>query len=134
MKYLWLALLLSPAAACAETLYRCVGSAGAVSYQAQTCAPGMRIDRMIDYVPEQVRAIPRRGHQARLVTERQVPSVTGGKTARRGTSVANARSRPDSCRAAKIRREEALERLGLQRTYAQLSKLDGPVRAACDGF
>jgi len=41
---------------------------------------------------------------------------------------------PDSCRTAKDRRESELKRVGLKRTFDQLSTLDREVWDACHGF
>ncbi|MGN6153922.1 MAG: hypothetical protein ACTHOH_18245 [Lysobacteraceae bacterium] len=41
---------------------------------------------------------------------------------------------PDPCRVAKDRRDSELKRVGLKRTFDQLSRLDGDVWDACHGF
>lgn len=43
-------------------------------------------------------------------------------------------TRDDRCRQAKAWRTREAERLGLRRTYADLGRLDAPVRAACNGY
>lgn len=134
MKHVWLVFLLGSATAGAETLYRCVEATGAVSYQAQVCTGGMRLDRMIHYVRAPERVAPREVGEASRATRRDDRSGTHVQLARRGASIVRSRSTPDRCRAAKHKRQNALERLGLRRTYAQLSRLDEPVRAACGGF
>ena len=133
MKHVWLFLFLWPVTAEAEILYRCVEDTGAVSYQAQACPSSMRLDKTIHYESAPERAAPRVGGEASLATRRHDRSVARVKFAR-SASVVSSRSSPDRCRWQKLKRQNALQRLGLQRTFAQLSKLDEPVRAACGGF
>lgn len=131
----WCFLLwLFPAVACAETLYRCVGIGGAVSYQSDQCERGMRLDKTIGFVSVKARVNasgafealhPSRGERRRL----------GSRThTRHSTARLREPRRVDGCAVAKSKRERALARLGLKRTYDQLSKLDVPVSAACNGF
>ena len=134
MKHVWLLWLLVSATAGAETLHRCVEETGSVSYQAQICTHGMRLDRTIHYAPAPERAALRAGSEASRATRRDARSGTRAQFAGRSAPVVRSRGTPDRCRAAKLKRQNALERLGLQRTYAQLSKLDEPVRATCGGF
>lgn len=118
-----LLLLAWPAAA--ETLYRCVARDGAVSYQSQSCSASARLDRVVEYRPEPVASLeqpPPRPALTRRVERRSVRTATP-----RHTTAA------DRCRAGKAKREAALQRLGLKRTYAQLSALDAEAGAACGG-
>lgn len=115
----------------AEQLFRCVGPGAAVSYQSMPCAGAARLDRVVDYRPDPVAAPARtrlRPPPARLhpVHPRSI-RITGQAQRHRLTATA-----ADRCRAARARRSAALERLGLKRTYAQLSRWDAEVRAACD--
>ena len=134
MKHIWIFLLLGAATAEAETVYRCVKATGAVSYQAQACKRGARLDRTIHYVRAPGRIAPRDGGETSRATPRDDRSGTHVQFARRSASVVRSRITPDRCGAAKIKRQNALARLGLWRTYDQLSRLDDPVRAACGGF
>lgn len=133
MKRMWLVLCLLPAAATAENLYRCVGGSGTVSYQAQPCGRGMRMDKRIAYVPERPGArLDRpepRARQARVLQDAREPTLR-----RRAPASPRRRTAVDDCAAARAKRERALDSLGLKRTYAQLSLLDGPVRSACNGY
>lgn len=120
-------LLLLAGPAPAETLYRCVARDGAVSYQSQPCMASARLDRVVEYRPEPVanaERSPARPPSARRASRPGPRTATAGHTPR--TTAA------DRCRAAQAKRDAALERLGLKRTYAQLSRLDASVRAACD--
>lgn len=134
MKHVWLLWLLVSATAGAETLYRCVEETGGVSYQAQICTHGMRLDRTIHYTPVPESAAQRDGGEASRATRRDDYSGRRVQFPRRSAPVVKSRSAPNRCRAAKFKRQNALERLGLRRTFPQLSKLDEPVRAACGGF
>lgn len=112
----------------AQTLYRCIDRQAAVSYQAKPCAPGQRLDRIIAYQPD-----PPTPTSGALFSRKRTEST-------RGSSVRTTRRTPrhltasDRCRKAKQQREAALERLGLKRTYDQLSRLDAKVRAICKGY
>lgn len=127
MKFLiLLPCLLFPTLASAGTLYRCVGDGSQVSYQAKPCVAGQRMDRAIEFV-----AVP--DSQPMATTSRgKRSSATGMRTARGSRRTgASARPKPDTCLLAKAKREQRLAQLGLKRTYADLSRLDEPVRAAC---
>ena len=128
MKRLLLLLCLCPGLACAGTLYRCVGAGGQVSYLATPCAPGQRLDRSIDFQP-----VP--DSQVLAISRQQRPASAGGRSTSRSRGGGPAsRTSVDQCGQAKAKREQALERLGLKRTYADLSRLDEPVRKVCRGF
>ena len=117
----------------AETLYRCIDAHQRISYQAQACALGQRLSRTLDYQPDPVPTV----HRA--------PATTAGSTEfspshRRGVGIRYRMRTPRAqriatgdaqCRHAKAHREARLLKLGLARTYAQLSALDADVRAAC---
>lgn len=115
----------------AETLYRCVARNGAVSYQSQACPETQRLDRIVEYRSDPVRA---RDTEQPVESKRQRTRQTTrspGQHAARGSHAVTTGSR---CRASKAKREAALQRIGLSRTYEQLSRLDAPVREACRGF
>lgn len=120
-------LLLLAGPAPAEILYRCIARDGAVSYQSPPCSASARLDRVVEYRPEPVANVAR--SPARLVSTRRA-SRDGPRTATAGHMPRTTAA--DRCRAAQARRNAALERLGLRRTYVQLSRLDAGVRAACD--
>lgn len=121
-----LSCLLFPMLVSAGTLYRCVGNGSQVSYQAKPCTAGQRMDRAIEFAAEpdsQPMAITSRGQRS---------GASGTRTtrgSRRAGSAAGAKA--DPCLQAKAKREQRLAQLGLKRTYADLSRLDEPVRAAC---
>jgi len=120
-------LLLLAGPAPAETLYRCIARDGAVSYQALPCSASARLDRVVEYRLEPVANVARSPARPALTRRGSRPgprTATAGHISR--TTAA------DRCRAARARRDAALERLGLKRTYVQLSRLDASVRAACD--
>lgn len=126
VKRLLLVLLcLFPGLACAGTLYRCVGTGGQVSYLATPCAAGQRMDRSIEFaaVPDSAPMAASKRHNAASAGGRSMSKSQLGSTA--------SRPRIDPCLQAKTKREQQLERLGLKRTFADVSRLDEPVRAAC---
>lgn len=114
----------------AESLYRCVTRDGAVSYQSQPCAARQRLDRVVEYRPDPVVA---RVEPASAISRRQ-PRRYAGSGGTRSVRAVNTPTASQRCRAGKARREAALQRLGLKRTYAQLSALDAEARAACAGY
>lgn len=129
MKRLLLLLCLCPGLASAGTLYRCVGAGGQVSYLATPCAAGQRMDRSIEFAAEPDSPV------MAAASKRPRSTSAGDRSmskSRRGGTVS--RPRVDPCVLAKAKREQALERLGLKRTFANLSRLDEPVRKACGGF
>lgn len=134
MKRVWLLFLLASATAGAENLYRCVENTGAVSYQSHRCTRGVRLDRTIQYTPSPERSPPRDGDDGLRAKLREDAAGRRVQYPRRFAATFKLRGAPERCRAAKLKRQSALDRLGLQRTYAQLSKLDEPVRGACGGF
>lgn len=125
MKCILLLLCLFPGLASAGTLYRCVGTGGQVAYIAAPCAPGQRMDRSIDFAPEP--------DSPMLVSSgrQRSASARGRSVSRSRHAAARSRAGVDPCLQAKAKRERQLERLGLKRTFADLSRLDEPVRTAC---
>lgn len=122
-------LLLSPGVASAATLYRCINSDGSTSYQSRPCERDQRLDATMDYQPDPMPPMTSRD------------PVTPAKS-RRATygyrRVSSRRVTDDSpsarCRRAKARRAQETERLGLQRTFEDLSRMDAAVRDVCHGF
>ena len=127
---LWAALLLVVAPAGAGELYRCVGPFRQVSYQSAACADGHRTDRTITFAaklsqPAAVTSPSRR--ESRLERSRVAsPNSHDWHVARRSSA--------DTCTRARAARKQTLERLGLSRTYDQLSRIDAKVRGACKGY
>ena len=129
MKCLLLLCCLLPGLASAGTLYRCVSAGGQVSYVAAPCAAGQRMDRSIEFAPEP--------DSPMLVSRpvRQQSRSTGSRVAARPRGGGTAsRVKVDPCLQARTKRDQQLERLGLKRTFDDLSRLDAPVRKACRGF
>ncbi len=117
----------------AQTIYRCVNSQGAVSYQNAQCGPRQRMTTTHEYTPEPInpslaaklrsieqemdrrnRAVPQQ-HRISATTRRNSVSIT-------------------PCESAKAHREKSLEQVGLHRTFELLSRLDADVWRACKGL
>ena len=130
MKGLLLLLCLLPALASAGTLYRCVSPNGQVSYLATSCGAGQRMDRSIEFAPESdskpLATNSRQQRSTAVGSRRGVGHLPGGSVAKK--------SKPDPCQQARTKRDLQLERLGLKRTFADLSRLDATVRKACRGY
>ena len=113
--------------AVAGNLYRCVSPQGQASYQqSPRCPAGQHLDREIAYRPEPDST------PAPVVFKPALPA-TSHTVAVRGSSGRGKRqaSASERCRAAREQRERASRKLGLRRTYADLGRLDAPVREAC---
>ena len=113
----------------AGQLYRCVAAGGAISYQARECAAGSRLTRTIDYVAQPDAAPAAAKTASGTHSSRASPSVRrSSRAAPRGGS------RVDACAKARTGRQAELERLGLRRTFDDLSRIDAKVRRACNGY
>lgn len=118
-------LCLLPGFALADTLHRCVGPRGQVSYQAAACASGHRLDRRIDFVPDPTPAPE--AHAPRSTPKTSRRAYSGGTRSR-------TKPKPSPCAQAKAKRTRQLEQLGLKRTFDQLSRIDQAVRDVCNGY
>ncbi|RZA19983.1 MAG: DUF4124 domain-containing protein [Lysobacteraceae bacterium] len=129
MRTLVLILCLVPGLACAGSLYRCIGPAGNVSYQSDACPSGHRTSRTIDFVPDPVSPAP---SVSPAVVRKRQPSTRSSRS--RYAASAVRKPRPSPCALAKAKRESQLERLGLKRTFDDLSRIDSAVRTVCKGY
>ena len=116
----------------AETLYRCVDRNAQVSYQSAACGSGQRTARTIEFVPEPV--APETAAKIRAPISTSKPSRTRSTGYASRTPQGKRKRGSDVCRAAKNTRQTQLERLGLSRTFDDLSRIDAAVRAACNGY
>ena len=124
----------------AETLYKCVGKGGAVSFQSDPCEPGQRVAQARSYVPERPptneelwakhRKAQRDRAESAYLSRLAGTSRVGGPSRSTGASIP---SQPPNaaCEVAKAQREVQLKAAGLSRTYDFLSQLDAMVREAC---
>lgn len=126
----WVMLLcLLPSLVTAGDLYRCVSRSGHVSYQGVSCPRDQRTDRRIEFASEPARAaatVRRSGRKAAVGAKSRGARTHGVR------GYAKAKTSP--CVHAKVQRERQLERLGLKRTFDDLSRIDAKVRAVCKGF
>lgn len=127
MRSLLVLLLLAPTAHPAQ-LYRCAGSDGGISYQSEPCARHQRLTRTIGYVP-QPDSTPRVALNTPDATVR-VPRQRAVRIKPSGSR----RAKGDRCATERAKQHAALERLGLRRTFDDLSRLDALVRHACGGY
>ena len=116
----------------AETLYRCVDRNAQVSYQSAACGSGQRTARAIEFVPEPVAL--ETAAKIRAPTRTTNPSRTRSSGYASRTPQGKRKRGSDVCRSAKNKRQTQLERLGLSRTFDDLSRIDAAVRAACNGY
>lgn len=123
-----------PAAQAATyTVHVCEDGHGGRVYQDAPCE---RDERPID-IRSYAIATPDPALAARTrATEAEMDRRNRGEGRVRIVRVAVARkaAAPDPCKAAKSRRDAELKRVGLKRTFDQLSRLDGEVWDACKGF
>ena len=114
----------------AADLYRCVSDGGAVSYQDAPCGDGSRLSRTIPVLVDPAGAEP----AARTTSKRKPPASKPGSAAT-GSKGSNARGKQRAaCEQARKKRDAALERMGLNRTFDKLRALDDEVQAACKGL
>ena len=116
----------------AETLYRCVDRHAQVSYQSAACGSGQRTARTIEFEPEPVS--PATTAKIHIPTRTTNLSRTRSSGYASRTPQGKRKRGSDVCRAAKNKRQTQLERLGLSRTFDDLSRIDAAVRAACNGY
>jgi len=130
--------LLFPVAASAQQVYKCVKGKD-VSYQSAPCGPTQTVARQWDATPDpeptadqiaQREATRKQGAaesaQLRRAAGTNQTRSTGRSSNRTSISAADAR-----CNAAKERRANKLEAVGLKRTFDLLRKLDDAVHSAC---
>ena len=119
--------------AASYTVHVCADSRGVRSYQDTPCAVAQRSVATREFaaiVPDPAALARTRAIEAEMDRRNR-----GGDHVRIVRSAAAKRSAaPDPCRAAKGRRDSELKRVGLKRTFDQLSRLDGDVWDACHGF
>lgn len=129
MRVLVLLVCLFPLLVKAGNLYRCVSRSGHVSYQATSCPSDQRTDRRIEFTSEPAPAAATLRHAERT-------AAVGAKSrgARTHGIRGNGKAETSPCMHAKVQRERQLERLGLKRTFDDLSRIDARVRAVCKGF
>lgn len=125
----------APATA-AQSLHKCVDRNGKVSYQSQPCAAGSRTSWVRDATPEPPPSPERRAAMRREKARREVESeyLAGLARRRRGAGAGHTISTladPDACAAARQHRDKTLERVGLDRTFDLLRRLDDQVARAC---
>ena len=122
------AVALCPPAAVGAELHRCVSPTKVVGYHATACPHGHRELGIVHYapVPDSI-ARPALSEPTPVRTPRATRIARSNATGRGSRT----QTRNDLCRIAKQQRRAAEDRIGLKRTYADLGKLDAPVRAAC---
>lgn len=129
-------------AAEAQTVRKCLGSDGQLTFTSGACPQGQRETAAYDATPqlmdrERADALARR-HQQDEANSRYLDSLARGSN-RRGASrrerARDAGSGPDGkrdhCDAARANREATLRRIGLKRSYDLLRRLDEQVYDAC---
>lgn len=128
MRSLVLLVCLFPSLVTAGNLYRCISRSGHVSYQAIGCPRDQRTDRRIEFASEPAPAAVtvRRSEQKAIGARPQAARAHGVGS--------DAVPKADPCMRAKAQREQELQRLGLKRTFDDLSRIDARVRAVCKGF
>ena len=124
-----LMICLFPGLASAASLYRCVGRTGQVSYQSALCPESQRTDRTIEYMPELV--LP---PSSVVFTGMTNHRSTMKRDRTRRASGGSRKPQVSPCARAKAKREQQLQRLGLKRTFDDLSRIDAAVRAVCNGY
>lgn len=123
----------APAHAATYTVHVCEDAHGDRIYQDVPCDAGTRSVAARAYAiatPDPALAARTRAIEAEM--DRRNRGEGRVRVVR--TTLARRATAPDPCRSAKVRRESELKRVGLKRTFDQLSRLDGEVWDACHGF
>jgi hypothetical protein len=124
-----LMLVVGTATASDNVLRKCVAADGSVTYQNAACASRSEAAWERPFEAEAVAApvaarpdaMPARRH-----ADSRAPAGGASRTSDRERRAAE-------CQAAKARRKQTLDQVGLRRTYELLSQLDRDVFAACKG-
>ncbi|KLI98000.1 hypothetical protein [Luteimonas sp. FCS-9] len=124
-----LALYALPAAA--QSLHKCWDTAGGIVYQSQACEGAtLRRWEIAEFRPPPAAAQPMQAKPTARATRSQLARERSVRAPRR--SVAARDDRQARCTAARARRESTLARLGLQRRYDDLRRLNDAVSSACN--
>lgn len=120
----------------AQSIHKCVARSGQVSYQSRPCAADARTEWARDAAPEPSPSAERRSAMRKEKARRAVESDYLARLAgqRRGRPAGHAISTshdPDACEAARRHRDDVLGRVGLERTFELLRRLDDRVARAC---
>lgn len=129
-------------AAAAQTVRKCLGSDGQLTFTSGACPQGQREAAAYDATPEvldqeRADALARR-HQQEEADSRYLDSLARGSSRRGASRSEQARDagggphgKRDRCDAARADREATLRRVGLKRSYGLLRRLDDRVYDAC---
>ena len=121
------------AQAASYTVHVCVDARGVRSYQDTPCAVAQQSVATREFAT--IAPDPAALARTRAIEAEMDRRNRGGDHVRIvRTAGAKRNATPDPCRAAKGRRDAELKRVGLKRTFDQLSRLDGDVWDACHGF
>lgn len=128
------ALVATPASA--QTVLKCTGRDGHVTFTSGACPDGQRQAASYDATPEVMTAeraaeLERRRRQDDANSRYLQSLSSNGGTSTPGHRSSRSTSRRSGCDAAKARREDTLRRVGLKRTHDLLRKLDDQVYEAC---
>lgn len=110
-------------------VYRCVDRAGGVALQSQPCGAGQRMTRAVPAPPDVEPVRPARPPaQSRRLTSNGIAynGYAGQGQNQHAQQVA-------ACASARRDRDATLARIGLNRTYDLLQRLDANVRESCKG-
>lgn len=120
----------------AQTVQKCTGRDGHVTFTSSACPDGQRKAASYDATPEvmteeRAAELERRRRQDDANSRYLQSLAPRGGRSTPGYWPSRNDSRRSGCDAAKARREETLRRVGLKRTHDLLRKLDDQVYEAC---
>jgi hypothetical protein len=121
----------------AQSIYKCVGHKGDISYQSEPCASGVRAAGVHNF--ERLRDDPvatQRAADIRQEMDRRSQAMHSGAVTY-STSSNNWSQRDQqkqNCASARQYREQAIQAAGLGRNYDLLQSLDESVNRACAGL
>lgn len=112
----------------ARSVQKCVAADGHVTLTSERCPEGQRLVDSYEATPEQAPPAPA---AASRVARPRAAAARAGRSAGGGRSEGSRIRAPDRCQAAQARREQTLRRVGLNRTFDLMRKLDAEVWEAC---
>lgn len=130
-----LALVVFPSAG--QTVQKCIGKGGAVSFVSGPCPADQKQAASYDATPEVMTARRARELEDRrrrdAANSRYLESLARGqgRSAAYGSSPSRSNAKHERCQDAKRRRDDTLRRVGLRRTHDLLRRLDNNVYEAC---
>lgn len=116
----------------AQSVFKCADGQGGHSYQSQPCAQGEPLRTWAADSQPVVSAAPAAANVVKPAPVQRATTVGGRRAASRRVSGTRGNDQQARCTAARADREAALRKLGTQRRYDDLRRLNDRVSAVCN--